>query len=71
MSQYYIYMMEIVDCDTHHGIYIGQHKIGSKDPSCDGYKGSGSKWKREVLSKHISVEKTILRVCDDVKEANF
>lgn len=71
MSQHYIYRMEIVDCDTHHGIYIGQHKIGSKEPSCDGYKGSGCKWKREILSKHIPVKKTILRVCDGIEETNF
>lgn len=71
MSQHYIYRMEIVDCDTHHGIYIGQHKIGSKEPDCDGYKGSGCKWKRETLSKHIPVKKTILRVCDGIKETNF
>lgn len=71
MSRHYIYRMEIVDCDTLHGIYIGQHKMGSKDPSCDGYKGSGCKWKREVLSQHIPVKKTILKVCEDIKETNY
>lgn len=71
MSTHYIYKMEIVDSDTHQGIYIGQHKIGSKDPSCDGYKGSGCKWKREVLRNHIPVKKTILRLCDGIRETNF
>ena len=63
--------MDICENDLYHGAYIGQHKIGSKDPSCDGYKGSGCRWKREILSNHIPVTKTILRLCDDVREANF
>lgn len=71
MSTHYIYRMDICKNDLYHGAYIGQHKIGSKDPSCDGYKGSGCRWKREILSNHIPVTKTILRLCDDVKEANF
>lgn len=71
MSTHYIYRMDICENDLYHGAYIGQHKIGSKDPSCDGYKGSGCRWKREILSNHIPVTKTILRLCDDVKEANF
>lgn len=71
MSTYYIYRMDICENDLYHGAYIGQHKIGSKDPSCDGYKGSGCRWKREILSNHIPVTKTILRLCDDVREANF
>lgn len=71
MGRHYIYRMDIVENDTYHGSYIGQHKIGKKDPSCDGYKGSGCRWKREILSKHIPVKKAILKICEDIKETNY
>ena len=70
MSKHYIYKMRILENDTYHGVYIGQHKLGSKEPCCDGYKGSGSKWKELILKNHIPVEKTILRICDDIYETN-
>jgi hypothetical protein len=71
MSKHYIYKMEIVDSDLYYGVYIGQHKIGKKDPSCDGYNGSGSKWKKYILSNHVPVKKTILRLCEDIEETNY
>lgn len=63
--------MDIVDNDIYHGAYIGQHKIGKKDPTCDNYKGSGSQWKKYILSNHIPVKKTILRICEDIDETNY
>lgn len=71
MSKHYIYKMEILENDTYHGIYIGQHKIGKKDPDNDGYKGSGSMWKKHILNNHIPVKKTVIRICDDIDETNF
>ena len=63
--------MEIAENDTYHGVYIGQHKIGKKNPECDGYRGSGIQWKKHILSNHIPVTKTILRLCDNIEEANY
>lgn len=63
--------MDILENDIYYGAYIGQHKIGTKDPSCDGYKGSGSRWKRCILKNNIPVSKTILRLCDNVEESNY
>ena len=63
--------MDILENDTYYGAYIGQHRIGEKSPSCDGYKGSGCKWKREILKNHIPVKKTILKLCDSLEEANY
>lgn len=71
MSKYYIYKMEILDNNKYSGIYIGQHKIGKKEPICDGYNGSGSKWREHVLKNHIPVKKTILMLCDNINESNF
>lgn len=63
--------MNILDNDTYFGSYIGQHKIGRKCPFNDGYKGSGSQWKKYILDNHIPVEKNILRMCDSVDDANY
>lgn len=63
--------MEILENAHYCGSYIGQHKIGKKSPECDGYKGSGSMWKKYILSNHIPVKKTIIRVCDDIAETNY
>lgn len=71
MSKHYIYKMEILENDVYFGSYIGQHKMEKKNPSCDGYKGSGSNWKKYILSNHIPVKKTILRICDDIEETNY
>jgi len=71
MSKHYIYRMDILENDTYCGSYIGQHRIGEKSPSCDGYKGSGCKWKKDILKNHIPVQKTILRLCDSLEEANY
>lgn len=71
MSKHYIYRMDILENDTYYGAYIGQHRIWDKSPSCDGYKGSGCKWKREILNNHIPVKKTILKLCDSLEEANY
>lgn len=71
MSKHYIYRMDILENDTYHGAYIGQHRIGEKSPSCDGYKGSGCKWKKEILQNHIPVKKTILKLCNSLEEANY
>lgn len=71
MSKHYIYRMDILENDTYCGAYIGQHRIGEKSPSCDGYKGSGSKWKENILKNHIPVKKTILMLCDSLEDANF
>lgn len=71
MSKYYVYLMEILENDKYQGVYIGQHKIGSKAPSCDGYKGSGCKWKEHILKNKIPVQKTILKMCDDIDESNY
>ena len=70
MSAYYIYKMTILPNDLYEGIYIGQHKIGSKDPSCDNYKGSGSDWKKYIIKTKIPVKKEILRLCDNLEESN-
>ena len=71
MSKYYIYKMIAITEDGSKGSYIGQHKIGRKCPFNDGYKGSGSDWRKYVLYKNIPVEKVILRMCDNVEEANY
>lgn len=71
MSRYYVYRMDILENDTYYGVYFGQHKMGKKDPSCDGYEGSGSKWKKEILRNHVPVKKTILKVCETIEEANY
>lgn len=70
MSAYYIYKMTILPNDLYEGIYIGQHKIGSKAPYCDNYKGSGSDWKKYILKNEIPVKKEILRLCDNLEESN-
>lgn len=69
-STYYIYQMNAVTEDGSKGSYIGQHKIGHKCPLNDGYKGSGSDWKKYILSQNIPVEKVILRMCENIEEAN-
>lgn len=71
MGRHYIYRMDVCENEYYYGAYIGQHKIGKKDPSCDGYKGSGIKWKKNILSNHIPVKKTILRICEDIYETNY
>lgn len=71
MSKYYIYQMTAVTEDGSKGSYIGQHKIGRKCPLEDGYKGSGIAWKKYILSQNIPVEKVILRMCDNIEEANY
>ena len=71
MIAYYIYKMTILPNDLYEGIYIGQHKIGSKDPSCDNYKGSGSDWKKYILKNKIPVKKEILRLCNNLEESNY
>lgn len=71
MSRYYIYKMEILDNEKYYGSYIGQHKVGKKAPSCDGYMGSGSKWKKYILKNNIPVKKAIIRICDSVEESNY
>ena len=70
-STYYIYQMNAVTEDGSKGSYIGQHKIGRKCPLNDGYKGSGTAWKKYILSQNIPVEKVILRMCDSLEEANY
>jgi hypothetical protein len=70
MSKYYIYKMNILDNPLYFGSYIGQHKIGKKEPMKDGYKGSGSDWKKYILSNHVPVEKEILCMCESIEEAN-
>lgn len=71
MGKYYIYKMEIEENDKYFGSYIGQHKIGKKEPLYDGYKGSGSKWRETILKNHIPVKKTIIRLCDSIEETNY
>lgn len=71
MSRYYIYKMEILDNEKYYGAYIGQHKMEKKPPSCDGYMGSGSSWKKYILKNGIPVKKTIIRICDSVEESNY
>ena len=71
MSKYYIYKMEIEENDIYFGSYIGQHKIGKKEPLYDGYKGSGSKWRETILKNHIPVKKTIIRLCESIEESNY
>ena len=71
MSKYYIYQMTALTEDGSKGSYIGQHKIGRKSPLEDGYKGSGSDWKKYILSQNIPVEKVILRMCENIEEANY
>lgn len=71
MSNYYVYIMRIAENQKYFGSYIGQHKMGKKSPYDDGYKGSGSKWKEYILNNHIPVEKTVLKLCDSVEEANY
>ena len=71
MGKYYIYRMDILENDSYYGSYIGQHKMGAKNPSCDGYRGSGSKWVECILKNHIPVSKTILKVCDNIEESNY
>lgn len=71
MSKYYIYQMTAVTEDGTKGSYIGQHKIGRKCPLNDGYKGSGTAWNKYILSQNIPVEKVILRMCDNIEEANY
>lgn len=63
--------MDIVDNDTYHGSYIGQHKIGNKEPENDNYKGSGSEWKKQILKNNIPVKKTILKICDNIEDTNY
>ena len=63
--------MNIVDDPLYFGSYIGQHKISKKCPMKDGYKGSGSDWKKYILQKGIHTEKAILRLCDSIEEANY
>ena len=70
MSKYYIYKMNILDDPLYFGSYIGQHKIGKKEPMKDGYKGSGRQWKKYILSNHVLVEKEILCLCESIEEAN-
>lgn len=53
------------------GSYIGQHKIGRKCPLEDGYKGSGKAWKKYILQKNVPTEKVILRMCDNIEQANY
>ena len=71
MSEYYIYEMRIINSNEYYGSYIGQHKIGLKDPSCDGYKGSGSVWRKQILQNHIPVEKHVIKICNNLEEANY
>ena len=71
MSKYYIYKMTALTEDGSKGSYIGQHKIGRKSPLNDGYRGSGSDWKKYILSQNIPVEKVILRMCENIEEANY
>jgi len=70
MSKYYIYKMNILDNPLYFGSYIGQRKLGKKEPMKDGYKGSGSDWRKYILSQKIPVEKEILCMCESVEEAN-
>lgn len=71
MNKYYVYRMDILENDKYHGVYFGQHKMSDKEPSCDGYKGSGTRWKKEILRNHVPVKKTVLKFCESVKEANY
>jgi excinuclease UvrABC ATPase subunit len=71
MYKYYIYKMTAITEDGTKGCYIGQHKIGKKEPMKDGYKGSGTAWKKYILQQNIPVEKVILRMCDSVEDANY
>ena len=71
MSKYYVYKMTAITEDGTKGCYIGQHKLGKKEPIKDGYKGSGRDWKKYILSKNIPVEKEILRMCDSIEDANY
>lgn len=71
MSKYYIYKMTAITEDGSKGSYIGQHKIGKKEPMKDGYKGSGRDWKKYILQQNIPIEKAILRMCDSLEEANY
>lgn len=70
-STYYIYQMMALTEDGSKGSYIGQHKIGRKSPLEDGYKGSGKAWKKYILSQNIPVEKVILRMCENIEDANY
>ena len=70
-SKYYIYKITALTEDGSKGSYIGQHKIGRKSPLEDGYKGSGKAWKKYILSQNIPVEKVILRMCENIEDANY
>lgn len=71
MSKYYIYKMTAITEEGSKGSYIGQHKISKRCPMKDGYKGSGVDWKKNILDKHIPTEKVILRLCNNIEEANY
>ena len=62
--------MNILDNPLYFGSYIGQRKLGKKEPMKDGYKGSGHDWRKYILSNHVPVEKEILCMCESVEEAN-
>ena len=51
-------------------VYIGQHYQTEVDPLEDGYVGSGSYWKREVLNKKLPIKKEILAKDLSINEAN-
>ena len=51
--------------------YVGQHLHHKmKEPYKDGYRGSGSKWKKEVLYKNLQVSKQVVSTYLNVTEAN-